>query len=122
MRNVKDAPINGPIIDELGLNPENASERGLRLLFVLSFVFPSHFMYRYLYYSTLYWAESRRNILCRDVLKELLSMLGNQEDSVAPLVLSILTFIGKHKPINESFPDLQVGLVICPSPEQKPKT
>ena len=46
--------------------------------------------------------------MCRDVLKELLSMLGNQEDSVAPLVLSILTFIGKHKPINESFPDLQV--------------
>ena len=115
MRNVKDALINGPIIDELGLNPENASERGLRLLFVLSFVFPSHFMYRY-FYSKI---GSHNLVLIsyiRDVLKELLSMLGNQEDSVAPLVLSILTFIGKHKPINESFPDLQVGLVTHPFP------
>jgi len=85
---IKEALDNGPVIEELGLNQDTAGERGLRLLFVLSFVFPSHFMYR-------------------DVIKELLSMLGQSQDYVAPLVLSILTFIGKHKPISESFPELQ---------------
>merc|ERR1719348_1238010 len=79
---------NGPVFEALGLNQDTAGERGLRLLFVLSFVFPSHFMYR-------------------DVIKELLSMLRQSQDYVAPLVLSILTFIGKHKPISESFPELQ---------------
>jgi len=92
---VKDALSEGNIIEELGLTKENAHERGLRLLFVLSFVFPSHFVYR-------------------DVLKDLLSMLGNSDDKVAPLVLSILAFIGKHRPISKDFPDLQAILVqIC---------
>ena len=39
-------PTSTKVIEELGLNPDNAGERGLRLLFVLSFVFPSHFLYR----------------------------------------------------------------------------
>ena len=85
---VKAALYGGEVIEEIGLNPDNAGERGLRLLFVLSFVFPSHFLYK-------------------DVIKELLSMLGHTQDLVAPLVLSILTFIGKHKPISELFPDMQ---------------
>ena len=96
------------MVEEPGLNPDNAGERGVRLLFVLSFVFPSHFLYK-------------------DVIKELLSMLGHPQDQVkdqmthisklticiqvAPLVLSILTFIGKHRPISELFPDMQVGLL-----------
>jgi len=75
------------VAEELGLDPETAGERGLRLVFVLSFVFPSHFMYR-------------------EVIKEVLGMLGHQADYVAPLVLSIITFIGKAKPISESFPEL----------------
>jgi len=87
VKNVREALDKGDIIEELGLNPETAGERGLRLLFVLSFVFPSHFLYK-------------------DVIKELLSMLGHSDNMVAPLVLSILTFIGKHKPLNDSFPDL----------------
>jgi len=85
---VKESLENGDIVQELNLDVETASERGLRLLFVLSFVFPSHFLYK-------------------DIIKELLTMLGNSADYVAPLVLHILSFIGKHKPINESFPDLQ---------------
>ena len=105
---VKEALYEGTVVEELGLNPDNAGERGLRLLFVLSFVFPSHFLYK-------------------DVIKELLSMLGHPQDQVkdqmtlisklticiqvAPLVLSILTFIGKHRPISELFPDMQVGLL-----------
>jgi sister-chromatid-cohesion protein PDS5 len=85
---VQEALNGGDIVEELGLNPETAGERGLRLLFVLSFVFPSHFVYP-------------------DVIHELLSMMGNERDCVAPLVLSILSFVGKHKPISEQFPQLQ---------------
>ena len=85
---VKVALYEGQVVEELGLNPDNAGERGLRLLFVLSFVFPSHFLYK-------------------DVIKKLLSMLGHIQDQVAPLVLSILTFIGEHQPISELFPDMQ---------------
>ena len=61
-------------------NPGTAGKRGLRLLFVLMY---------------------------RDVIKELLSMLSHSQDFVVPLVLSILTFIGKHKPINGCSPELQ---------------
>ena len=86
---VKDSlSSDGTVVEELGLDPEIAGERGLRLLFVLSFVFPSHFLYK-------------------DIIRDLLQMMGNQADYVAPLVLNILSFMGKHKPINESFPDLQ---------------
>ena len=60
---VKEALYQGEVVEELGLNPDNAGERGLRLLFVLSFVFPSHFLYE-------------------DVIKELLSMLGHSQDQV----------------------------------------
>ena len=60
---VKEALNSGEVIEELGLNPATAGERGLRLLFVLSFVFPSHFLYK-------------------DVIKELLSMIGHNQDQV----------------------------------------
>ena len=42
---VKQALQHGPILSELGLEPTAAAERGLRLLYVVSFVFPSHFQY-----------------------------------------------------------------------------
>ena len=61
-----------------------AGERGLRLLLVLAFVYPSHFIYQ-------------------DILKELLSLLGVAGDNIGPLVLSIFTFIGKQKPIGKNF-------------------
>ena len=65
---VKEALYQGEVVEELGLNPDNAGERGLRLLFVLSFVFPSHFLYK-------------------DVIKELLSMLGHTQDQVVKHIL-----------------------------------
>jgi sister-chromatid-cohesion protein PDS5 len=87
---VQEALDGGEVVEELGLESADvAGERGLRLLFVLSFVFPSHFVYR-------------------DVIHDLLSMMSNPRDVVAPLVLAILSFIGKHKPIGEQFPQLQV--------------
>ncbi|XP_046390975.1 sister chromatid cohesion protein PDS5 homolog A isoform X2 [Ischnura elegans] len=83
----------GPLIEEIGLNPGTAGERGLRLLYVLSFVFPSHFLHR-------------------DVITHLLNFLSIEEELVAPLVLSVLTFVGKYKPIGEAFPD--IGKVLIP--------
>ena len=84
---VSDALRGGEVINELGLDADVAGEKGLRLLFVLSYVFPSHFMYK-------------------DVIKSFLNMFEHAQDFVAPLVLNILSFVGKHKPINETFPDL----------------
>ena len=37
---------NGPILSEMDLDASTAGERGLRLLLVLAFVFPSHFLYQ----------------------------------------------------------------------------
>ncbi|XP_059483617.1 sister chromatid cohesion protein PDS5 homolog A-A isoform X4 [Neocloeon triangulifer] len=78
------------LMEELHLNPQNAGERGLNLLKVLAFVFPSHFLHE-------------------DVIAHLISLLDL--DDVAPLVLTILTLIGKFKPIGEAFPDLMRTLV-----------
>ena len=56
----------------------------MRLLLVLSFVFPAHFMHA-------------------EIIRDLMSML---EEEHAPMTLSILGFVGKYKPLGESFPDL----------------
>jgi len=89
--NVKEALQHGPILSELGLEPTTAAERGLRLLYVISFVFPSHFQYR-------------------DILKELLTFLSIPGEHIGPLTLTALTFIGRSKPIGDSFPDLMETL------------
>ena len=48
---------------------------------MLSYVFPSHFLHE-------------------DILSHLISFL-DLEDEVAPLVLSVLTFLGKYRPIGK---------------------
>ena len=70
-----------------GLDSATAGERGLRLLMVLAYVFPSHFLYQ-------------------DVLTNLISLLKLPGEFVAPFTLSVLTFVGKHKPMGETFPGL----------------
>jgi sister-chromatid-cohesion protein PDS5 len=74
---IKDAPL----VKELHLNPANAGERGLNLLKVLAYVFPSHFLHE-------------------DVIRHLMQLL-DLGDNVPPLVLSILTLVGKFKPIGK---------------------
>jgi sister-chromatid-cohesion protein PDS5 len=92
---VKDALNGGETAYEFGVLPTVAGEKGLKLLFVLSFVFPSHFIHS-------------------DILTQLLEFLSYQDENVAPLVLSILTFVGKHKPIGEEFPSfIQTLIPIC---------
>ena len=77
-----------------GINP---GERGLKLLLVLSSVFPWHF-------------------LDADVLRQIIGLLSisNPDPAVAPLALSVLTYVGKHQPLGDAFPDLMATLVpIC---------
>nr|CAD7430754.1 unnamed protein product [Timema monikensis] len=82
---VEDCLKGGNLVEEVGLHPNSAGERGLKLLMMLSFVFPAHFLHE-------------------DVIRHLLCLLDLDDEIVAPLVLSVLTFLGKYKPIGEVFP------------------
>ncbi|KAK7077880.1 Sister chromatid cohesion protein PDS5 A [Halocaridina rubra] len=84
-----------PILDSLNLPSDIATEKGLKLLFVLSFVYPAHFLHR-------------------DILRRLINLLRVPNPSISPPVLSILTYIGKYKPIGEICPELVDILVpVC---------
>eukprot|EP00096_Caligus_rogercresseyi_P009881 TRINITY_DN3454_c0_g1_i3.p1 TRINITY_DN3454_c0_g1~~TRINITY_DN3454_c0_g1_i3.p1 ORF type:complete len:1298 (-),score=389.78 TRINITY_DN3454_c0_g1_i3:131-4024(-) len=92
---IKEALENGPILQELELDSNFAAERGLKLLYVLSFVFPSHLSHH-------------------DIIIELINYLKVESDLVGPMVLAIFTFIGKRKPIVEYLPELENSLTdIC---------
>merc|ERR1719319_102196 len=84
---VKETLRNGPILSEMELDPGVATERGLRLILVLAFVYPSHFLYN-------------------DIMKELLILIKEDVDNVAAFVLQIFTFIGKKTPLHEEFSDI----------------
>jgi len=75
---VEDCLRGGNSIEEIGLNPATAGERGLKLLVMLSVVFPSHFHHS-------------------DILEDLMDLLRLDDVNVAPLVLSVFTFLGKYK-------------------------
>ncbi|KAL7294326.1 hypothetical protein TKK_0012336 [Trichogramma kaykai] len=92
---VLDCLKGGNVIEEVGLNPNNAGEKGLRLLLMLSFVFAPHF-------------------LSDDILLQLKQLLELEDEMVAPLVLSIFTFLGKYKPLCEVSVDITNQLIpIC---------
>ncbi|XP_063218306.1 sister chromatid cohesion protein PDS5 homolog B isoform X2 [Bacillus rossius redtenbacheri] len=92
---VEDCLRGGNLIEEVGLHPNTAGEKGLKLLVKLSFVFSSHFLHD-------------------DIIRHLLSLLAIEEDFVAPLVLSVLTFLGKYKPLGEVFPDIMQEVIpVC---------
>lgn len=87
IRMVEECLEGGNIIDEIGLNPATAGDRGLKLLVMLSYVFPSHFHHA-------------------DVLPQLMQLLRIDDEQVAPLVLSVFTFLGKYKSLYEEFPEI----------------
>lgn len=62
---------------------------------MLSFVFPNHFLYE-------------------DIIQHLLSLLSMEEDYVAPLVLFVLTFLGKFKSLGKLYIFLIDQIVILP--------
>ena len=84
---VQDVLRGGDTIAELDLDPDTAGEKGLRLLLVLTWTFPAHFNHK-------------------DTIKGILNCLEVKQDYVAPLVLAIISFIGKFKPISELYPEL----------------
>ncbi|XP_063542691.1 sister chromatid cohesion protein PDS5 homolog A-A-like [Cydia strobilella] len=75
------------IAEECGTTQKVAAERGLKLLVMLSFVFPSHFLHS-------------------DVLERLTALLEHEDESVAPHILAALTFLGKYRPLSEACPSL----------------
>lgn len=81
---VEDCLRGGNTIEEVGLHPATAGDRGLKLLVMLSVVFPCHFQYV-------------------DVLEQLMGLLKLEDETVAPLVLSVFTFLGKYRCLCKSF-------------------
>ncbi|CAL4234724.1 unnamed protein product, partial [Meganyctiphanes norvegica] len=61
---------------------------------VLSFVYPAHFLHE-------------------DILTQLINLLklDSNNNSISPPILSVLTYIGKHKPIGGMFPGLGSTLI-----------
>jgi len=88
----------GLLAEDIGIKEETAGEKGLGLLVVLAFGFPSHFM-------------------TEDVLTRLVNILSldSQDHSVSAMVLCILTSVGKYRPLESSqFPDIASQLIpIC---------
>lgn len=83
--------------EDIGVDLEIAGEKGLRLLFVLAFGFPAHFM-------------------ADDILTRLVNilLLDSQDQSVSAMVLCILTFVGKYRPLEVQFSDIVSQLIpIC---------
>ncbi|XP_017780712.1 PREDICTED: sister chromatid cohesion protein PDS5 homolog B isoform X2 [Nicrophorus vespilloides] len=94
---VDDCLRGGNTIEEVGLHPATAGDRGLKLLVMLSFVFPSHFHHE-------------------DVLEQLIEIVQLEDENIAPLVLSIFIFLGKYKCLYDDFPNLMDQLSpICKS-------
>ncbi|XP_052745025.1 sister chromatid cohesion protein PDS5 homolog B isoform X1 [Bicyclus anynana] len=81
------------IAEECGIDIKKAAERGLKLLVMLSFVFPAHFLHE-------------------DVLSRLTSLLEMDDETVAPHILAALTFLGKYRPLSEACPTLFPKLII----------
>ncbi|XP_066263104.1 sister chromatid cohesion protein PDS5 homolog B [Euwallacea similis] len=92
---VEDCLRGGNSIEEIGLNPATAGDRGLKLLAMLCVVFPWHFHHS-------------------DILEDLLDLLRLDDVNVAPPVLSVFIFLGKYKCLYDQFPNLMNTLApIC---------
>lgn len=70
----------GDIIEDVGLQPEVAGQRGLKMLTVLSYVFSAHFQHN-------------------GILRHLITLLSFDEEYVAPYILKVFTYLGRFKPL-----------------------
>ena len=75
------------VLEAIQLPADIAVERGLRLLFVLSYMYPAHF-------------------LQESIIQRLLDLLDKKHSNSCPSILSVLSFIGKYKPVGDAFPHL----------------
>lgn len=78
---------NESAIEEVGLSADVAGQRGLRMLAVLSYVFSAHFQHV-------------------NILRHMIALLSFDEDYVAPYILKAFTYLGRYKPLVDSFPEV----------------
>uniref|UniRef100_A0A336L3C1 CSON002650 protein n=1 Tax=Culicoides sonorensis TaxID=179676 RepID=A0A336L3C1_CULSO len=84
---IEDCLNDGPMVNEIGLPRESVGERGLKLLSVLAYVFSAHFQHE-------------------TILKHMIVLLSFDEAYVAPYILKAFTYLGRYKPLVESFPQI----------------
>lgn len=80
VRLIEECMQGGDIIEDVGLQPEVAGQRGLKMLTVLSYVFSAHFQHT-------------------GILRHLISLLSFDEEYVAPYILKAFTYLGRFKPL-----------------------
>ncbi len=81
------------VLNSLGLDKHIALERGLDLIGILSFVFPLHF--------------------CdAEILNMMVQLLEFVGDNGQPKVLTALTYVGKAKPMGNSFILIHICILI----------
>lgn len=83
----------GPMVNEIGLPRDSVGERGLKLLSVLAYVFSAHFQHE-------------------SILKHMIVLLSFDESYVAPYILKAFTYLGRYKPLVESFPSIVEELAL----------
>ncbi|XP_037953062.1 sister chromatid cohesion protein PDS5 homolog B-B [Teleopsis dalmanni] len=72
----------GNVVEEIGISPAEAGERGLNLLSMLSYVFSAHFF-------------------TETTLRHMISLLSYEEEYAAPLILKAFSHLGRYKPLAE---------------------
>lgn len=82
---IEDCMQSGRVVDEVGLPPGTAGERGLKLLSVLAYVFSAHFQHE-------------------TILRHMIALLSFDVDYAAPYLLKAFTYLGRYKPLIDSHP------------------
>ena len=90
-----EADVELDLLDDLNLSSRETSDRGLRLLTILIYLFPAHFQHL-------------------NVLRPMISLLSFDLEFVAPNIFKALTHLGRYKPLIESHPEIIAELApIC---------
>lgn len=77
---VENCMQDGEMVDEVGIRREEAGERGLRLLTVLSYIFSAHF-------------------LNKPTMRHMIALMSYDVPYAAPLILKAFTHLGRYKPL-----------------------
>lgn len=92
---VEDCIRGGEAATEVGLPPDLAGVRGLKLLGVLAYVFSAHFLYD-------------------STLRHMITLLSFDTEHTAPYILKAFTYLGRYRPLIDSHPTvLQELAPIC---------
>ncbi|XP_036333195.1 sister chromatid cohesion protein PDS5 homolog B isoform X1 [Rhagoletis pomonella] len=85
----------GKIVEEVGIPSDEAGERGLKFLCMLSYIFSAHFF-------------------TDETLQHMIALLSHEEDYAAPLILKALVHLGRYHPLCDINPAIVAALAsIC---------